>query len=43
MGPVLDGVADHMRDYPEEQSFVIADEKPVNVAEELKKPKPMFW
>ena len=39
MGPVLDGVADHMQDYPEEQSFVIADEKPVNVAEELKKAK----
>jgi myo-inositol-1-phosphate synthase len=36
--PVLDGVADHMKDYPEEQSFVI-DEKnsAVDVAEELKK------
>ncbi len=39
MGPVLDGVADHMQNYPEEQSFAVADEKPVNVAEELKKAK----
>lgn len=39
MGPVLDGVADHMRDYPEDQSFLVSDEKPVDVAEELKKAK----
>jgi len=37
MGPVLDGVADHMRDYPEDRTFVIADERPVDVADELKK------
>jgi len=36
MGPVLDGMADHMKEYPESQSFRIADEKPVNVVEELK-------
>ena len=25
MGPVLDGVADHMREYPPEQAFVVAE------------------
>lgn len=37
MGNVLDGVADHMKNYPEEQRFVVSDKKPVDVAEELKK------
>ncbi|MDD4662063.1 MAG: inositol-3-phosphate synthase [Candidatus Pacebacteria bacterium] len=37
MGPVLDGVADHMADYPEEERFVISDKEPVDVVEELKK------
>jgi myo-inositol-1-phosphate synthase len=37
MGPVLDGVASHMKDYPEDKTFVVAKEKPVNVVEELKK------
>jgi myo-inositol-1-phosphate synthase len=37
MGPVLDGVAEHMKDYPEEKRFVVAKEKPVDVARELKK------
>ncbi len=37
MGPILDGVAPHMKDYPEDQTFVVSKEKPVNVAEELKK------
>jgi myo-inositol-1-phosphate synthase len=37
MGPVLDGVASHMKNYPEEQTFVVAKEKPVAVVEELKK------
>ncbi|HOI59862.1 MAG TPA: inositol-3-phosphate synthase [Candidatus Pacearchaeota archaeon] len=37
MGPVLDGVAEHMSEYTEEERFVIADEKPCNVVEELKK------
>jgi myo-inositol-1-phosphate synthase len=32
MGPVLDGVAEHMEDYPSEQSFVISDRSPVDVA-----------
>ncbi len=37
MGPVLDGVAPHMKDYPEDQTFVVAKKKPVDVVEELKK------
>jgi myo-inositol-1-phosphate synthase len=37
MGPVLDGVAPHMKDYPDEQTFLVANEKPVDVAAELKK------
>ena len=32
MGPVLDGVAAHMRDYPEEIAFRVADAKPCDVA-----------
>lgn len=39
MAPVLDGVADHMKDYPENQTFVVAKLDPVNVANELKKAK----
>lgn len=31
MGPVLDGVAHHMADYPAEQSFRVAEEKPVAI------------
>ena len=37
MGPVLDGVAKHFKDYPEDQAFVLSKEKPVDVAKELKK------
>lgn len=36
MGPVLDGVADHMKNYPEHQSFRVSKAKPVNVVNELK-------
>ncbi len=36
MGPVLDGVSDHMADYPEDQSFVVADEEPCDVVKVLK-------
>jgi len=36
MGPVHDGVAHHMRDYPEHQSFRPADEQPVDVAAVLR-------
>lgn len=37
MGNVLDGVADHMKDYPEDRRFIIADRKPCNVSQILKK------
>ena len=36
MGPPLDGVAPHMRDYPSAQTFVVAKTKPVNIARVLK-------
>lgn len=37
MGPILDGVADHMKDYPDDQTFLPSDKKAVDVVEELKK------
>ncbi len=36
MAPVHDGVAPHMADYPEEQSFRTAEAKPVDVAARLR-------
>jgi myo-inositol-1-phosphate synthase len=36
MGEVLDGVSEHMKDYPEERRFIIADKKPSNVEKVLK-------
>ena len=36
MGPVLDGVAAHMNEYPEAQSFRVADEEACAVAEVLR-------
>jgi myo-inositol-1-phosphate synthase len=39
MGPVLDGVAPHMKEYPEDKTFVVARRKPVDVVKELKKSK----
>ncbi len=35
MGPVLDGVAPHMTNYPEDKRFVVADVKPCDVRREL--------
>jgi len=35
MGPVLDGVAPHMMNYPEDKRFKAADVKPCNVKREL--------
>jgi myo-inositol-1-phosphate synthase len=35
MGPVLDGVAPHMLNYPEEKRFVVADDEPCDVRSEL--------
>jgi myo-inositol-1-phosphate synthase len=37
MGPVLDGVADHMRDYPAEETFVVADRRPAEVVDVLRR------
>jgi myo-inositol-1-phosphate synthase len=36
MGPVLDGVAPHMIQYPLNQTFVVANEESCNIVEELK-------
>jgi myo-inositol-1-phosphate synthase len=37
MGPVLDGVSEHMRDYPPEEAFVVAQRSPVDVVAALRK------
>src|SRR5262245_16221729 len=37
MGPVLDGVAEHMREYPPEESFVVAERRPADVVEVLRR------
>ena len=37
MGPVLDGYSDHMAEYPDDQRFIPATERPVDVIEVLKK------
>jgi len=36
MGPIMDGFAEHMVDYPEDQRFVPADKEPVDVTKVLK-------
>ena len=36
MSPVLDGVAEHMADYPDRQTFVVADEPAVDVERVLR-------
>lgn len=38
-GPILDGFAQHMKNYPEDKSFIVAKEKEVDVVDELKKTK----
>jgi myo-inositol-1-phosphate synthase len=35
-GPVLDGVAEHMKDYPKDRTFIVSKERPVDVVKELK-------
>ncbi len=37
MGCILDGVAEHMKDYPADRTFVVSCAKPVDVVKELKK------
>ena len=39
MGPVLDGVAPHMKDFPPDRTFLPAEQKPVDVEQVLKKTK----
>jgi len=36
MGPVLDGVSEHMADYNQDKSFVVADQEPCDVVKVLK-------
>lgn len=36
MGQVMDGVASHMRDYPEDETFVISDKQEADIAKVLK-------
>jgi len=36
MGPVLDGVSEHMANYPEDRRFVVADAEPCDVVKVLK-------
>jgi myo-inositol-1-phosphate synthase len=37
MGPILDGIAPHMRDYPPDETFLPAERRPVDVAETLRR------
>jgi myo-inositol-1-phosphate synthase len=37
MAPVLDGVSEHMREYGEDERFVVADESPCDVEQVLRK------
>ena len=39
MGNVLDGVAEHMLNYPEERRFVLSSDKPANIVRILKETK----
>lgn len=36
MGPVLDGVADHMKDWPDDRTFIVSKQKPVDITNALK-------
>ncbi|TDI89198.1 MAG: inositol-3-phosphate synthase [Caldithrix sp.] len=36
MGPVLDGIAEHMKNYPDDRAFRVSSESPVDVVQELK-------
>ena len=37
MGSILDGVAEHFKDYPEQKAFMPCEDNPVDVAEELRR------
>ncbi len=36
MGQILDGIADHMKDYPDDRTFIPSDKPPVDVVKVLK-------
>ncbi|OGW77448.1 MAG: inositol-3-phosphate synthase [Omnitrophica bacterium RIFCSPHIGHO2_02_FULL_49_9] len=36
MGPILDGISEHMKDYPSDRTFLPSNKKPVNVEKALK-------
>ncbi|MBI3307573.1 MAG: inositol-3-phosphate synthase [Candidatus Omnitrophica bacterium] len=36
MGPVLDGFSEHMKEYPNDRTFIVSDKKPANVEKILK-------
>jgi myo-inositol-1-phosphate synthase len=36
MGKILDGISDHMKDFPEDRAFIPSDEKPCDIVEELR-------
>ncbi|OGW86848.1 MAG: inositol-3-phosphate synthase [Omnitrophica bacterium RIFCSPLOWO2_01_FULL_45_10b] len=36
MGPVLDGISEHMSEYPEDRTFILANKKPANVEKVLR-------
>ena len=36
MGPILDGVSEHMSDYPNDRTFIVSDRKPANVEKVLR-------
>jgi myo-inositol-1-phosphate synthase len=37
MGPLLDGVAEHMHEYPPEETFVVAERRPADVTDVLRR------
>src|SRR5690606_25998702 len=39
MGPVMGGVSEHMANYEEDETFVVADQEPCDVAKVLKESK----
>jgi len=36
MGKILDGISDHMKDFPEDRAFIPADEEPCDIVKELR-------
>jgi myo-inositol-1-phosphate synthase len=36
MGPVLDGMSEHMKNYPDDRTFLVSDRKPANVEKILR-------